>query len=307
MIKLDNETNVSTGASINLQARALPQGFFVRRFWLRVTMTLTRGGVPVAHQPEAVAEVISKVYTNQGNLRYDLGGRDILVLHNQRYRSRCSQNAFCDITTTSYILYIPIDPSPFAGYPGDAGDRMRTSKLLNQTFTITTQNPFAAADVSAITFSEIALFGTFTHVGPSTDKNKIATFQRISTIQKDILTIDTVQPAILLLESRTDYSRMDVTATDKETGGGLIIAQDCTALDLDTKDEEYDVYLADEADRASAGNQLLLDVPLADGTTESYAKPVDIRNDKSALPPYSLKFTDKTGDFAYLYCGYVVG
>lgn len=304
-ILLDNLSNPS--GTINLEAKGMPEGFFVRRWWLKLYMTLAAGvGPNFVHQEEAIAECISRIFSNQGNFRCDLTGREMLILHNQRYRSRCSQNPQMDTAVaTEYVLEIPIDPSPMAGYPGSRNDRKTTADLQNQTIRVTTTNPFVATD-TVPTFTSIELWGEFTKEGPTVPNDRITTYASVAQIPTDVLSLQTVYPTLVIANTRSEFNSVDISGVALDGSGAYVVAEDNTPLDLDSTDEEFDVMLWND-DRTVGGNQLLQNVTQANGATiDNYSKLFDARNSKACAPPLRFKFDGKTSNFGYFYVGYIL-
>lgn len=318
MKRLYTKDNPVAGSTYTLQAVNMPSGMFIDKFYLKLSMTFTLGGAPLTHQQEAMAECISRIFSNEGNLRADISAQSLLILESQRERSRCALNPKCDALGTPYILYIPFDPAPFGGFPGAANDRFKTSELAKQGLDVTLANPFGAAD-RVPTFTKLELYGSFTKNGPAQTKYEseglISNYKEVTGIESDILAVTSVQPAMMLINTRdTDvpapFTRLDITGEDFVNGGGITLAQNATSLDLDAKDQQFDKNLWND-DRTVGGNQLLQDILKADGITVlNLTKLYDARNpgDAAAVTPIAIEFQSKaTNNIKYIICGYIKG
>lgn len=297
---LSDITVTASGSNKKLTISGMSEGKFFERGYLKLEMEMTRGSGALNHEPEAVALIVDQIRINHGRWRWSTNGRDVLIVENLKHSKRVGMNPQLSSADTEYILYIPIDPSPVE-VPGMVDMRLSSDEVENCNINVTLLNPFdstpTTGDVTSITINEMSLLVEQSSSGPEVPPAESLVFISESDFDGRSLDIKDVQPALVVIKSRSTFNTIDVNAN------GYLLDQAVTPLDLDAKDYKHQSeYRADET-RETGGNQLLLAIPNADNTTEQWSKAFDIRNDKDGERPLKITLDTKSAQTEYIVVG----
>lgn len=292
----------AAGTQQNLTAKGMQAGLCVDKFYLKLVLTLARGGGALTHIAQDMSEILARLQISHGRMNWNVTGRVINLFDELMRMSINSMSPQLGAPDLAYTLYIPIDPSP-AGPPFRTPNLFRTEELQNAVFNLTLRNPFDTVnDVTNLT-ADVSLWVTYRPVPKEGTKEWVSVFRQVDSFQGNIVAINDIIPSLWvgLGESPTNFGTVTIDSS------GLRIARQADMVDLDSRDYYYQALQSlDAAALTQGGDQFLRDVPRANGVAENYHKIFDGRNDEGAALPIVASYDAIPVPFAYAVKGVAV-
>lgn len=318
---------VSTGQQFTLNAgaptfqqslicRGFPSGALCRRLRLELVIsTIVRGGVPVAHEPEELSQLINSftlLTSDKAPATFKpqmsgINGQIFDFLYRFRNSTRNNLNRVLGAAAVSGTHYweIPFVPN----LPGilEKGSRPYASWLDGLSLEVT--NSLAPFDMVNDITSITGFFRVWAQV-ERVDASHVPTPGGI-VIQtnNDFVAIDkqefnTYAINMLVLRNRTAYSRLNLM------GGQFQYYTTLTPLEIDQLGEENRYYLHTETRTAFQGDPMAFNIPHLNtggvSAPETHLVAADIRNQKDLSIPLTLQAIDRNAAIPWYAMGWQV-